>query len=139
MNYSGETLQNTFSQVYLALVKQGAPSINDDVQPRLGVSTGSCRYRSKDGLKCAIGWLIPDENYQPWLERVSLQSILSGPSEIKHILEAAGPFHFLAALQRMHDRAAFNHARSGADFLTRLKVRAETFCSEWRLTMPEVP
>ncbi len=28
----------------------------------------SCRYRGDDGLKCAIGCLIPDDQYDPTLE-----------------------------------------------------------------------
>ena len=42
----------------------------------------SCMYRTGDGLKCAIGALIPDERYYPKLENQGVDS--------KDVLEALG-------------------------------------------------
>jgi hypothetical protein len=58
-----------------------------------------CLYRSLDGLKCAIGCLIPDEFYHPSFEgkRVGM---------LTHVLNKIGlqvDYVFLMQLQRIHD------------------------------------
>jgi hypothetical protein len=36
----------------------------------------SCLYRSPNGCKCAVGLLIPDELYTPYIEDVDIQAIM---------------------------------------------------------------
>jgi hypothetical protein len=78
----------------------------------------TCLYRTRDGLKCALGALLPDENYNPHFdinsgeEKLSLV-LLALPS---NIIIAAGDVHFshvddvrsefLTSLQVCHDLAA---------------------------------
>lgn len=50
--------QKTFDTVVQHLRAQGQQAIVD----------GSCCYRTADGLKCAVGALIPDEAYTPDIE-----------------------------------------------------------------------
>ena len=38
--------------------------------------TGYCKYRNENGLKCAIGVLIPDEVYSPKYEGTNITSLL---------------------------------------------------------------
>lgn len=43
---------------------------------------GSCKYRNEAGLQCAVGCLIPDELYKPWMEGqtahgVDIQNVLA--------------------------------------------------------------
>lgn len=52
------TKQETFDTVVAHLRKQGQKSLYN----------GRCRYRTPDGLKCAVGCLIPDSEYDEGLE-----------------------------------------------------------------------
>lgn len=51
-------------------------------QNERSVALGTCMYRGTGGMKCAIGCLIPDDRYLPWMERRSV--------EYPGISEAAG-------------------------------------------------
>lgn len=46
-------LEEMLNQVREGVIKQGEPSILGD----------TCRYRGPNGLKCAVGHIIPDEIY----------------------------------------------------------------------------
>lgn len=46
--------QEVFDWVVSNLLKQGKKSLGGD---------GNCRYRGKNGLKCAAGWCIGDDEY----------------------------------------------------------------------------
>lgn len=52
------THQETFDLIVAHLRKQNEKSLNGDY----------CRYKNADGLKCAVGALIPDEKYSISLE-----------------------------------------------------------------------
>lgn len=52
------TEQELFDKVVAHLRKQGVKSVEN----------GRCRYRTAEGLKCAIGILIKDEDYSTELE-----------------------------------------------------------------------
>jgi hypothetical protein len=52
------TNQEIFDKVVHHLLTQGKPALEG----------GSCRYRTADGLKCAIGCLITDDAYDASLE-----------------------------------------------------------------------
>lgn len=75
-------------------------------------------YKTKDGLKCAIGCLIPDNLYDPKIEGLTIRDIMEISSQIlfsknilefKNILETElGPLNnddliFLKDLQLIHD------------------------------------
>lgn len=49
------TAQEVFDWVVFNLRQQGAKSIKN----------GVCRYRGPNGLKCAAGWCIGDDEYDP--------------------------------------------------------------------------
>jgi len=53
--------QQIFDTVAAHLFRQG----------RRAMDGSGCRYRSGDGLKCAVGCFIPDEAYDPDIEGVS--------------------------------------------------------------------
>jgi hypothetical protein len=46
------TNQELFDFVCSSVIKQGRPSVNE---------YGDCRYRGRNGLKCAAGFLLTDE------------------------------------------------------------------------------
>lgn len=63
------TLQTLFDRVSSHLLAQGKRAVDPDN----GVD-GGCAYRSPDGLKCAVGCLIPDHAYHRSMEGVSVNS-----------------------------------------------------------------
>jgi hypothetical protein len=64
------TLQEAFDAMVNHLRRQGKPS-------QMVIDDGRlvCAYRGDDGCACAVGALIPDDQYNPTLERHSLSSI----------------------------------------------------------------
>lgn len=59
--------QEIFNKVSTHLLTQGRAARN---------SKGCCRYRTADGLSCAVGCLIPDEFYRPSFEGHSTDKII---------------------------------------------------------------
>jgi hypothetical protein len=57
-------LQPLFDEIVAHLRKQNARSLN--VSQLTGAS--GCAYRGDNGLTCAVGCLIPDELYSPFIE-----------------------------------------------------------------------
>lgn len=70
------TLQGVFNYVTAHLFKQG----------RLALSMGKCRYRGSEGTSCAVGCLIRDEHYSPYLEGVGIAS--AGATRAEQLQEA---------------------------------------------------
>lgn len=92
-------MQEAFDYVAAALVKQGGPAkdIGSDGHER-------CVYRARDGRKCGIGQLMPDDIYQPEFEGRGIAWLIENGSFPK-----LKPFiHFLAELQDAHDNAAWH-------------------------------
>lgn len=85
MNY-----QDTFNKVARHLLAQDTKSEDEN---------GNCLYRGPDGLKCAIGVLIPDDKYYKTLEGIRAES-----SVVSKILKASREDRiFLKDLQQIHD------------------------------------
>ena len=63
--------QATFNQVFHALAKQGERAVG---------AKGSCAYRTTDGknkvLKCGIGHIIADEDYNADMENMSVGQLI---------------------------------------------------------------
>lgn len=113
------TRQEIFDIAYRGLASQGWKQSSN--------ASGSCAYRGKNGLKCAIGWLIPDEKYKRHMDR--------GNSSIDHkpsVVNAAGinksDMSFAVALQMIHDEVPSSE----------LKASMEDFARDYGLTIPEV-
>lgn len=74
---SNFTRQDTFDRVALHLLTQGQRSAIEETY-REGIYTGTIQhvmYRSPDGLRCAIGVLIPDSEYRDAFEGVPLEGV----------------------------------------------------------------
>ena len=111
-----KTLQEIFDTAYLGLAKQGfEPSMKGD----------TCMYRCADGRKCAVGHLIPDEQYDPSLETNTVY--------IKRVWVAAGiPDELVEAvgvLQHAHDKALAP---------AKLKNNLSHFAELYGLTIPQI-
>jgi hypothetical protein len=73
----------------------------------------SCRYRSQNGDKCAIGPLIPDADYNPQLEGLACNEIIpsnrdKAKKDFDDLLTKLGlieHLELLNALQQVHDRS----------------------------------
>lgn len=88
---SNASAQSVFDFVAKHLFKQGKPA--------LGVK-GHCVYRAPDGCMCAVGSLISDAKYQPWLENKTIWD--------EHVQEAVGQIglrhkDMLGEMQHIHD------------------------------------
>lgn len=89
------TAQQIFDTVATHLLQQGRKAVI-----RNSEKSESCRYRTPEGLKCAVGCLIEDEEYQPEMEGRGVHT-LAGlgllPSRLSPFVD------LLKALQRIHD------------------------------------
>jgi len=86
------TSQEVFDQVALHLMTQGEPSM----------VYGACAYDDKEGMKCAAGCLISDEEYDPKFEgRPWNQLVRAGKVPMAHR-------ELIRSLQKIHDTIAPN-------------------------------
>lgn len=113
--------QEVFDRVVKHLLTQNKKSWSDEIY--------DCAYRNNEGLKCAIGCLISDENYYPELERYCIDSkelqnaIIKSGIRLKidndDIYDPNGDLLFLYELQKIHDnfepdtwpKKLFEHAK----------------------------
>ena len=84
------------------LLKQGTKSIRGTEN----IYIGSCALRGTDGMKCAIGWLVPDDVYTPDLDAVEdpvLELIATGNYEKCFGEQFYEKTEILQELQYVHD------------------------------------
>jgi hypothetical protein len=99
--------QATYNKVRDHLLAQGERSMDDEV----------CAYRSPDGLRCAVGCLIPDNLEIREGERVG--SLCEALPQVREALGIADPredpdqhhsdLSFLSMLQNIHDQGTPAH------------------------------
>lgn len=102
------TAQELFDTIVAGLRSQKARSelsnvLNADGGIKVGKEHG-CAYRGVEGRKCALGWVIPDEDYTPALEGQTLGGLLQNnmlPDELAQ--EFGVNRHLLVILQSIHD------------------------------------
>ena len=94
--------QDVIDSVFASLVAQGAPSLT---------MKRTCHYRSPEGLKCAVGICLTDEEYSPGMEGLQV-------NELGDLLPARLHTHTdtLLRLQMAHDAAAM----ISGDFFSKL-------------------
>ena len=86
------TEQEVFDKVVNHLLKQNKKAAKFPNPYR-----SECMYKNSEGLKCAVGCLIPDDKYQPYMENMRSDEILN---EIG--LEKLN-INFIDELQKTHD------------------------------------
>jgi hypothetical protein len=91
--------QEAFDTACRGIIAQGKKSADE---------TGSCLYRSKDGCKCAIGHLIPDEEYEPRMENKMIISYFTWIKSLNEIRKSENGELFLHELQRAHDKCYYD-------------------------------
>lgn len=92
------TAQEVFDQVVLHLLAQGERSVGD-------VNGSRCLYRGSNGLKCAAGCLIGDDEYVITMEGWGWDSIVPEYGPMAH-------FHLILDLQGIHDYEDPDHWQS---------------------------
>ena len=85
------TAQEIFNRIAEHLRTQGRPALDE---------AGDCVYRGPNGLRCAIGAIIPDYKYRRSFEHKTINTLLPRhfPRWIKHE-------ELLSDLQELHDNA----------------------------------
>jgi hypothetical protein len=94
------------------LIKQRKPSI--EKLPEICSYKPICVYRGKNGVKCAIGHLIPDKDYHLSFEDLKLGDVIRK----LHIDISRRKFEFLDKMQTIHDQS---DKLSGAAFISHIK------------------
>lgn len=90
-NINEATLQDIFDQSSNHLLKQNKKA-------REEYST-TCRYRTNDGLMCAVGCLISDDEYDPSIEGRGVHDLIS-----TYEIDVHGSVSsLLSRLQEIHD------------------------------------
>lgn len=109
--------QITFTNILTHLRQQGRPAITE----------AQCAYRTPEGLKCGVGFLIPDKNYTPNLEGKS-----AGENDVRDAIPhaTASDTGFLSSI---HDDFTIE-ADPAAQFPAWLESAAQ-----WDLTILEIP
>lgn len=89
----------------------------------------SCYFRSPGGEKCAVGVLIPDEEYNYNFEIRGLDRVIGDCPSL-----AGLEFDFLNNLQDCHDDAAMNGL---VNFYDSFRHRMITLSEDWNLEVPK--
>ena len=129
------TRQELFNNAYHGLASQGW---------RKSTNRGDalCRYRGAGGLRCALGWSIPDERYEVDLENMTPEQpdILTGFDNAVRcwkVRRAAGiadeDADFACSLQGVHDCVP-----DGEREAQEMRARLEQFARNHDLTIPDI-
>jgi len=122
-----ETLQEVFDDAYRGLFAQGFEQST--------TNSGDCAYRGDKGLRCAIGYCIPDEEYDPSIEGFAPDVFVSERCESSVAKKVFGTLFAgmatdqLVDLQRTHD-----FAKNPAHMADRLA----SFAAKHGLTIPSI-
>lgn len=114
------TLQEILDHVYLALIKQGCRSTTDDGE--------LCMFRNEHGDKCAVGHLIPGDEYDPEMDDPDGL----GNSQVLRIIAEKLQVErtFLLHLQHCHDKA------DDDNFAATFTAKITAFAKEYNLNVP---
>ncbi len=91
--------QEIFTQVKKHLLKQNKQSLTSQSE------TGKCLYYGKEGMKCAIGALLPKWIYSKDMENKGANALITSNPEVGLLLgvEENTDIFFLDQLQEVHD------------------------------------
>jgi hypothetical protein len=109
--------QEAFNKIYLGLKSQGfEKSFNETIY--------RCQYRGPNGLKCAVGHLIPDDKYHESLEKLNPYDLIKVSIIDFPMLDS----DFLVELQSIHDISKSPE---------KLELELRQVAVEFDLTIPE--
>lgn len=128
------TAQEAFDKVTAHLLEQKARSVISDSPDRPVPGGKTCCYRGENGMKCAIGALIPDEMYSPDMEFNTAAGLIFKFQELpfSHLSE-----RFLTHLQEVHD-LSYDEEDSNKDMnMDKVKTGLRKVASDWNLDLPD--
>jgi hypothetical protein len=125
------TAQEIFDKVINHLLQQGGPALNYNYD-----DDPVCRYRSNNGLKCAVGCLIPDDQYDPLMEEIRIRIHYPPTDPLNTWVAKHYEPHrdLLTALQSLHDR--FGLGGVCYDWQTVILRGAADIAKKFGLAMP---
>lgn len=95
MTDNKEILQNLFDTIKQHLLTQNEQATRID--------NDDCVYRSSSGLKCAVGILIPDDEYIYTLENKGVTHVLENVKSLNYLQKNNKAISLLENLQNLHD------------------------------------
>lgn len=104
LDLRNSTLQELFDTAVAGLRSQGC-------QPAFDAERETCQYRAPDGKKCAMGHLIPDENYEEHWDRQGFMAFRL--VEDGCILANKGQTDLFRSLQSAHDDCTSVNYKTG--------------------------
>ena len=117
--------QEAFDKVYAHLMAQKKQSAIKTEKGQI-----FCKYRSPDGLKCAIGCLISDHDYDKEMESIPVRSLIDdvrfiNKPSIKSLKEADRDLLYrLQAVHDLHDPDKWEAELRNIAYFWRLKIPA---------------
>ena len=131
----GKTLQELFDAAVAGLASQGfersmAPGKANEDYPE-EIPEDVCMYRGAEGCRCAIGWLIPDESYDPSFEGQAVRQLVSNGHLLTdhEMVNQKTWLSPLAELQTCHDYSSNS---------TGVRVSLANFARRHHLILPAV-
>ena len=117
------TNQEIFNKVWVHL----------NLQKEAAVDDFCCRYRTSDGLMCAVGCLIPSEEYTVKFEGIDISGLLKNYPQLTKAMgvDPRESRDLLVSLQNAHD-VVLN--RGG---LSEWRVAMELIAARFNLEIPE--
>lgn len=118
------TAQEVFNQAYIHLLTQNAQSKNSDRE--------TCQYRNNNGLKCAVGCFIADDEYDERMENKGWRPLLAnytGTLINPNFNLGEAHVELLVRLQGIHDGYTPDT----------WKTHLEILATEENFTCPELP
>jgi len=117
------TAQEVFDTAVLGVLSQGKPSINH---------TGDCMYRGPNGLKCAAGHVLKDQDYKRHFDINNL-SIYSLSDRIETPYYVKDNKILLSRLQRVHDSKTLG---DNSVWLKSFRTKARRIAKDFDLKIP---
>ena len=125
------TKQSIFNKAVNGLLKQKKPAVN---------KLGECLFKTSGGLKCAIGFSIPEDKYKKSLEGEPAIHVLikvGVVSDTLPLIQRESFSDFLDELQMAHDNTAYDLDRKfTSDFVKALKPELKKIARRFKLKMP---
>lgn len=106
------TNQELFDFVCLNVIEQGEPSVDEK---------GACKYRGPNGLKCAAGFLLTDEQAEG-CEGLELGYVIDDYPEFEDLWDV----NLVSLLQLAHDQSADSESFTSV-FVEKCLIIAERF------------
>lgn len=103
-------MEKTIEERRLEFLEDTVKYYSEDVSRRALTKEGSCKYKTEDGKKCAIGRFIIENKYNPNMDINSNMSAITLISEYEgclpiEIIKLGGTF--LCSIQTLHDNKDF--------------------------------